>query len=68
MNLLANPLIESLLAVLFDPALLAIALLAGLALTSGFVARSIEVCEDRFPVNLAAGTRSPARARTGPGA
>ena len=68
MDLLANPLTESLLAVLRNPAVLATALLAGLALASGLVARSIEVCEDHFPINVAAGTRSPARARTGPGA
>ena len=68
MDLLANPLVESFLAVLFDPVVLAVAVLVGLALASGLVARSIEVCEDRLPVNLAAGTRSPAHGRSGPGA
>ena len=68
MDLLANPLIEHLVAVLLDPVVLTIALLVGLALASGFVARTIEVCEDRLPVNLAAGTRSPARGRSGPAA
>ena len=66
MDLLDNPLIERLLGIVMDPLALSIALLVGLALCSGLVARSVEIVEERTPVRLAAGSRSPARTQSGP--
>ncbi len=68
MDLLTNPLIETILATVFNPVVLAVTVLVSVALSSGFVARSMEVCNERLPVRIAAGTRSPARGRSGPGA
>lgn len=68
MDLLANPLIDTLIATLSSPVVLATAVLVAVALSSGLVARSMELLDERLPVRVAEGTRSPARGRSGPGA
>ena len=55
MDLLQNPLIETLVGTLLNPAALIVALLVGIAFGTGLVARALEIVEERTPVRLAAG-------------
>ncbi len=68
MDLLQNPLIETLLGTLMNPAALVVAALVGLAFGTGLVARGVEIVEERKPLRVAAGTRSPVGGPSSPAA